>query len=124
MQTCLFHDHAELSILVPLECKLHHTRIQSNRQQEMTDANRRHGQNRDEVLDLPAVWDEAAASQNDHHDNAEEGSAHAELERLEHLGHFLEEVGRFGFFGGCAPGHVDFEHVSQSVEERNHVSKM
>ena len=79
----------------------------------MTRRNRRHGQDCHEILDLPIRRDEAARREQDHPNDAHAREEHAEFEFLEHFGNFDEEVGEFGFFGGSAPCHVDFEHVGQ-----------
>ena len=79
----------------------------------MTARHRRHGQDGHEILDLPIRRDERRGGQDDHADDPDKGEKHAELELLEHLGHFDEEVGELSFLGGGAPGHVDFEHVCE-----------
>ena len=73
----------------------------------------RHRQDSHEIFDLPVRRDERAASEDDHAGDTEQGEGHAELELLEHFGHFDEEIGELGFFGGGTPGHVDFEHVGE-----------
>jgi hypothetical protein len=72
-----------------------------------------HGQNRDEILNLPVGRDEGTRGEDDHADDAEDGKGHAELEALEDFGNLDEEVGEFHFFRGGAPGHVDLEHVGE-----------
>ena len=80
---------------------------------------RGHGQDGDEILDLPIGRNEGTGGEDDHADYAQDGKGHAELEALEDLGHFDEEVGEFHFFRGRTPGHVDFEHVGE--ESLRHV---
>lgn len=72
-----------------------------------------HGQNRDEILNLPVGWDEGTRGEDDHADDAKDGKGHAELEALENLGNLDEEVGEFHFFRGGAPGHIDLKHVGE-----------
>lgn len=79
----------------------------------MTRRDGRHGQDGDEITNLPVRWDEVCRGEEDHADDADQGEEHAELELLEHLGHLDEEVGEFGFLGRRPPRHVDLEHVGQ-----------
>ena len=79
----------------------------------MRHCDRRHGQDGHEILDLPVVGHEWCNSEDDHSGDTDDGEQHGELELLEHLGHFNEEVGEFGFLGGGTPRHVDLEHVAQ-----------
>lgn len=79
----------------------------------MTDGDGGHGEDGDEIFDLPVRRDESALAENDHAGDAEQGEGHAEFEFLQHFGHFDEEVGELGFFGRGAPRHVNFEHVGQ-----------
>ncbi len=91
--------------------KGHQGRVQNDRQQHVAAGDSRHGQDSDEVFNLPVRRDERARGENNHAGDTDEGEGHAELELLEHFRDFDEEVGEFGFFGRGAPGHVDFEHV-------------
>lgn len=77
----------------------------------MADRDSRHGQDSDEILNLPIGRDEIASCEDDHSDESDEGERHAELKFAEDFGDFDEEVGELGLFGGGAPGHVDFEHM-------------
>ena len=79
----------------------------------MTRSHRGHGQDGDEILNLPVGWDEVAGGEDDHADYAKDGKGHAEFESLKDLRHLNKEVGEFHLFRSGAPGHVDFEHVGQ-----------
>lgn len=78
-----------------------------------------HGQDGDEIGNLPRIRHKGRQSEHDHARDTHEREGEAELELLDDLGHLDEEVGEFGFLGRRAPGHVDFEHVRQ--EGRRHV---
>lgn len=73
------------------------------------------GQNAGQAVDFPTV--RSIFSKVDH------GAYHGEheevhpLEALPDLGQLGEEVGVVFFLGGCAPGHVDAEHVGENSEE-------
>lgn len=79
----------------------------------MTSDDRSHGQDGNEILDLPIRGHEIGRSENDHADDADKREQHAPFEALQDFGDLDEEVGELGFFGRCAPGHVDLEHVSE-----------
>lgn len=79
----------------------------------MTRRDSRHGQDGDEIANLPVRRDEVGRGEKDHADDADGGEEHAELELLENFWHLDEEVGEFGFLGRRAPRHVDLEHVGQ-----------
>ena len=79
----------------------------------MTDGDGRHGEDGDEIFDLPVRRDEFASRENDHAGDTEQGERHAKLEFLEHFGDFDEEVGEFSFLGGGAPCHIDLEHMRE-----------
>merc|ERR1712230_82509 len=80
-----------------LERELHHTRVQHERQEQMTCADGTEGQDGDKAANVPAVGDKVAGSQDNHNDNEERREADGILERLERLRGFLPEVGLFGF---------------------------
>jgi len=96
---------------VHLPRESHQRRIQRERQQEMRDSDRAHRQDSDEILDSPVVWDERPDGQDYYACKTEDTEEHGELELLQDLGDFDEEVGELGFLGGSTPGHVDLEHV-------------
>ena len=79
----------------------------------MTDRHRRHGQDGNEIRDLPAVRHEGCLGQDNHAGDTNKRKGKAEFELLNHFGHFDEEVGELGFLGRGAPGHVDFEHMRE-----------
>ena len=80
----------------------------------MTARDRSHGQYGHEILDHPIRRNDLARRrQKDHTDDTDNRKSDTELEFLEHLGHLDEEIGKLGFLGGGAPGHVDFEHVRE-----------
>ena len=99
------------SHLLPRE--RHQRWVQHYGQQQMARCYRCHGQDGNEVLDLPVGRDETSRGKDDHAEYAQDGKGHAELEALEHLGHLDEEVGEFHFLRGGTPRHVDFEHVGK-----------
>lgn len=69
---------------------------------------------RGETLNLPPS--RSKTPEVDHGpDHGDRAHVHV-LEGFEDLGHFLEEVGVLGFFGGGAPFHVDAEHVGEKRE--------
>ena len=96
---------------LPREC--HQRRVEHDGQQQMTNGHGRQGEDSHEILDLPVVWYEGCCGEHDHAHDAEEGKGEAELELLDDFRDFDKEVGEFGFLGGGAPGHVDFEHVGE-----------
>ena len=80
----------------------------------MTARDRSHWQYGHEILDHPIRRNDLTRRrQEDHANDPDEGESDTELEFLEHLGHLDEEIGKLGFLGGGAPGHVDFEHVRE-----------
>lgn len=79
----------------------------------MTGGDSRHGENGDEILDLPVVRHERSNSKDDHTGDADNREKHGELEFLQHLGDFDEEVGEFGFLCCGSPSHVNLEHVAK-----------
>ena len=79
----------------------------------MADGHSRHGQDSNEVVDLPVVRHEIRSGEHDHRDNAKQRKCHAEFEALEHFRHLNEEVRELGLLGRGTPGHIDFEHVRQ-----------
>ena len=79
----------------------------------MTRCDGGHGQDGDEIGDPPIGRNKRRASEDDHADDEDEGEDEGEFEFFENLGDFLEEIRVFGFFGGCSPGDVDFEHMAE-----------
>jgi len=77
----------------------------------MTGSDRCHGENGDEICDLPIVGNERCYCEDDHSGDADEGERHREFELLQHLGNFNEEVTELGFLGSGTPCHVNLEHV-------------
>ena len=77
----------------------------------MTGRHRGHGQDSDEIRNLPVVRHERRLCEHDHAGDPDKSKGKAELELLDDFGHFDEEVGEFGFLGRGTPSHVDFEHV-------------
>jgi len=76
-----------------LEGESHQIRVEDDREQQVADADRRHGKDGDEVVDHPVVRDEGSDGEDDHADDADNSEGNAELEVLENLGDFDEEVG-------------------------------
>jgi hypothetical protein len=79
----------------------------------MATAQHRHREDGDELIYVPAPGDERRFRHDDH--GCDHGERHADgvFERLGHLGDFHEEVGELDFLAGCAPRHVDAEHVAE-----------
>ena len=69
----------------------------------MTEGDCCHGENGNEIRDLPVVWHEGCDSEDDHAGNTDDREEHRELESFQHLGHFNEEVGELDFLRRSAP---------------------
>lgn len=75
----------------------------------MTENNRTQWIYRIERSDFPVEWESDHTS--DHQTDRRKTEDEGELELLEKARKFFEESCVFNFFGGCAPRHIDLEHV-------------
>lgn len=79
----------------------------------MTSGHRRHGQNRDEIFDLPVRRNEGTRGKNNHANDTDQSECHTPFELGKDLGDLDKEIRKLGFLRSSTPCHVDFEHVSE-----------
>ena len=102
IETMKYPDpNAKYAHLLPRKCR--QTRIENDRNQEMTSHQQCKRKDRVEVLNVPRPWDESSEGHDDDCDDAQGAEEHAPLELLEDCGHLLEEVGSCDFFGSSSP---------------------
>lgn len=75
----------------------------------MTNNNRTERENRHEISNLPLPGQDLCT--HNHYDSRGKAENERVFEAFQQAGQFFEEDDVFGFFGRCAPCHVDFEEM-------------